>query len=152
MVSRQYVGQWSSDPTGAWWLGDNGDWDYPERGSWKATDDGRWWYGDISGWYAKNTWLMINGYWFYFDAEGYMASNEWIDGFWVDASGRWTYAGIGSWYDDGAGWTFGDSKGWHAVDTWQKIDGNWYYFDATGHMVADTVIDGYKIGPNGVCE
>ena len=33
---------------------------------------------------------------------------------------------------------------------WVQYKGNWYYLDASGAMVTDTVVEGYRIGHDGV--
>ena len=33
---------------------------------------------------------------------------------------------------------------------WVEYKGNWYYLDASGAMVTDTVVEGYRIGRDGV--
>ncbi len=33
----------------------------------------------------------------------------------------------------------------------QKIDGKWYYFDSTGYMLTNGIVDGYWVGADGVC-
>ena len=33
---------------------------------------------------------------------------------------------------------------------WVEYKGNWYYLDASGAMVTDTVVEGYRIGHDGV--
>jgi hypothetical protein len=49
-----------------------------------------------------------------------------------------------------------DSKGWWNTEGdsysigWEKIDSKWYYFDESGYMAHNTIIDGYYIDFNGV--
>ena len=60
----------------------------------------------------------------------------------VSAAGQWKLDGNGWWYqnDDGS-WT---SNGW------QMIDGQYYYFNGSGYMLANTTTpDGYYVGPDG---
>ena len=33
---------------------------------------------------------------------------------------------------------------------WYNIDNNWYYFDDSGAMMTNTIIDGWKIDGNGI--
>lgn len=37
----------------------------------------------------------------------------------------------------------------HAKE-WKQIDVRWYYFDSNGRMALNTIIDGYRIGTDGV--
>lgn len=54
------------------------------------------------------------------------------------------------------GWAANDSGQWFYYENgrpvvgWKELGGRWYYFYADGLMAADTDIDGYKIGPDGV--
>ena len=48
-------------------------------------------------------------------------------------------------------WYIEDSLGWYPVSKWQKIDGCWYYFEASGYMAVKRYIDGYWVGSDGVC-
>ena len=53
-----------------------------------------------------------------------------------------------SWRQNSKGW-------WYTVESaatgWMKIDGKWYYFYSDGYMAHDTIIDGFKLGSDGVC-
>ncbi len=62
--------------------------------------------------------------------------NEWVDGKWYDAEGKQTYSGRLTWESDASGWWVEDSDGWYPVNSWQKIDGTWYFFKADGYMAA----------------
>lgn len=118
--------------------------------SWKCDSNG-WWLEYPNNSYPEQEWVDLDGTWYYFNWMGYMASSEWIGGYWLDSSGALTYEEIGSWKNDGYGWWYGDTSGWYASNCWQKIDGNWYYFDGSGYMVTNRRIDGYWIGSDGVC-
>lgn len=61
-------------------------------------------------------------------------SNEWVNGKWYDANGKQTYKGTLKWKSDANGWWVEDSEGWYPTSQWQKIDGKWYYFTASGYM------------------
>lgn len=75
--------------------------------------------------------------------------NEWVNGKWYNADGVNDYAGILSWKCNSTGWWVEDSKGWYPVSQWQKIDGKWYYFDASGYMESSCYRDGYWLGSDG---
>ena len=76
-------------------------------------------------------------------------SNEWVDGKWYDADGKQTYKGKMSWKSDAAGWWIEDSSGWYPTSQWQKIDGKWYYFTASGYMDYSEYRDGCWLGADG---
>ena len=132
------------------WYGADGNQTYPGILSWKQDATG-WWVEDTTGWYPVSLWQKIDGIWYYFNASGYMASSEWIDGWWCNADGSCTYAGVGSWKQDATGWWYGDTLGWYAYSQWLKVDGYWYYFDESGYMVTNRYVDGWWIGADGVC-
>lgn len=60
--------------------------------------------------------------------------NEWVDGQWYDANGKTTYSPKGSWKKNSIGWWYEDTSGWFPTARWQKIDGDWYYFNDIGYM------------------
>ena len=57
-------------------------------------------------------------------------------------TGYWTRFGTNNWYYIDSNQNF--------VVGWKQIDGKWYYFDKDNGMVTNTVVDGYKIGSDGV--
>ncbi|MDO4589850.1 MAG: hypothetical protein Q4B35_00415 [Slackia sp.] len=74
------------------WLFDGGVWYYLHPWGGMHTGwlqlDGVWYYLNGSG--AMLTgWQFIGGAWYYLDGSGAMAANRWVDGYYVDASGRW---------------------------------------------------------------
>ena len=75
-------------------------------------------------------------------------SNEWAGGRWYNKNGTQTYRGIGHWYNKVRGWWFIDSLGWHPVDSWQKIDGKWYFFHKDGYAAKSEFVKGWWIGSN----
>lgn len=76
-------------------------------------------------------------------------SNEWVDGKWYDADGNQSYSGTLEWKCNSAGWWVEDTANWYPVSCWQKIDGYWYYFDASGYMVSSAWQDGCWLGSDG---
>ena len=139
-----YTGEWKKGQ----WYDVNGGTSYKPKGGWKQDTTG-WWYEDSSGWYPKSQWQKIDGYWYYFDSRGYMASSEWINGWWVDKDGAWRYKPRGSWKQNATGWWYEDTSGWYPTSQWQKIDGKWYYFEGTGYMASNTIIDVWTVGADG---
>lgn len=115
---------------------------------WKCNSTG-WWVEYSDGSYPVSSWKKIDNTWYYFDKSGYMVSNEWRDGYWLSSNGALEYKYTASWKHNGSGWWFEDASGWYPSNRWQKIDGCWYYFDASGYMVTNQYIDGYWVGADG---
>ena len=118
--------------------------------SWKSNATG-WWIEDTDGWYPVNQWQKIDGVWYFFKPDGYMASNEYYNGYWFNSDGSWDSQYLLSWKSNSTGWWVEDISGWWPAGSWLKIDGYWYYFDASGYMVTNQYVDGYWIGADGVC-
>ncbi len=114
-----------------------------------VTTDGKSQYYKEDGTVAKNEWVTINNIKYYFNADGYNASNEWINGKWISADGSCTYEGELKWKSNSTGWWVEDTKGWYPVSSWQKIDGVWYYFNASGYMASNEYYNGYWFNSDG---
>ena len=98
------------------------------------------------------------------DSDGTMATG------WREIDGQWYFfnnsgAMRAGWYDDGSSWYWFGSDGAMATG-WRSIAGSWYCFDdsgvmkancwmgdyyflSNGAMATNTVIDRYRIGPDG---
>ena len=76
-------------------------------------------------------------------------SNEWIKGKWFNKNGKRTYEGIGHWKQYSKGWKYVDTLGWYPKNQWQKIDGEWYFFNKEGYMETDTYRQGYYLTSTG---
>lgn len=107
-----------------WYYYENG---YIVRG-WKSVS-GEWYYLDPLSGVMKTGWQYIDNAWYYLWEGGSMAKG------WVESSGAWYYLDR----------TYGYMR-----TGWQSIDNCWYYFYSSGAMATNTVIDGWKIGANGV--
>ena len=75
--------------------------------------------------------------------------NEWVNGLKYNAKGYQTYKYVGSWHQNKKGKWFSDTSGWYAKNSWQKIDGKWYFFNSQGYMETDTYRQGYHLGKEG---
>ncbi len=132
------------------WYNIDGVCDYAGTLSWKSNAKG-WWIEDSEGWYPTNQWQKIDGIWYFFKPDGYMASNEYYNGYWFNRDGSWDSQYKLSWKSNSKGWWVEDISGWWPSSTWLKIDGYWYYFNASGYMVTNQYVDGWWIGADGVC-
>ena len=113
---------------------------------WKQLSD-KWYYFDRSGTMASG-WKQISGTWYYFESSGAMVSG------WKQIGGTWYYfepsgAMAKNWKQIGGSWYYFGSSG-AMVTGWKQISGKWYYFYDSGKMATNTIIDGYKIGKDGV--
>lgn len=91
-----------------------------------------WYYFESSGAMATG-WKEINGVYYFFKSNGSMAANEYCGGYWLDASGAWTYKYKASWKQNATGWWYGDDSGWYAKDQTLRIDDKNYNFNASGY-------------------
>lgn len=57
----------------------------------------------------------------------------------------------GTWQEDSVGWYYQNDDGSYQKNGWfQDGDGKWYYFDANGYMLTNTITpDGYQVGSDG---
>ena len=144
--SNGYSNEWA----GGKWYDADGSQTYTGTLSWKSDASG-WWVEDSSGWYPKSQWQKIDGIWYFFKPDGYMASNEYYNGYWFNKDGSWDEKYFLSWKSNATGWWVEDKSGWWPASSWLKIDGYWYYFDASGYMVTNQYVDGWWISADGVC-
>ncbi len=144
--NTSYSNEWRD---GRWYNAD-GTQTYFGTLQWKSNANG-WWVEDTDGWYPTNQWQKIDGIWYFFKPDGYMASNEYYNGYWFNADGSWDDKYLLSWKSNSTGWWVEDISGWWPASSWLKIDGYWYYFDASGYMVTNRYVDGWWISADGVC-
>lgn len=111
--------------------------------------NGKWQYNDAAGMPVKNTWFYDKNYGqsYYLDNNGNMATG------WILDNNKWYYSDYSG--QKQTGWKFIDNK-WYYLDSsgvmktgWINLDNKWYYLYPSGEMASKTIIDGYKIGPNG---
>ena len=145
-TKSKYSNEWVD---GKWYDAD-GKQTYKGKLQWKCNSTG-WWVEDTDGWYPSNQWQKIDGTWYFFKPDGYMASNEYYNGYWFNSDGSWDDKYLLSWKSNSTGWWVEDISGWWPSSSWLKIDGSWYYFNASGYMVSNQYVDGWWIDADGVC-
>ena len=74
--------------------------------------------------------------------------NEWRNGYWYDRNGVKTSYTM-KWKRDKKGWWIVDNTGWYPKNSWQKIDGIWYFFKSSGYMASDEWCRSYYLNKNG---
>ncbi len=144
------AGKYSNEWINGKWYNADGTQTYKGTMSWKSNATG-WWIEDTDGWYPTNQWQKIDGTWYFFKPDGYMAASEYYNGYWFNADGSWDEQYFLTWKCNSTGWWVEDISGWWPSSSWLKIDGYWYYFDASGYMVSNCYIDGWWISADGVC-
>lgn len=93
------------------------------------------WVEDENGWYVQYS-------------DGTYAADEFVDGWWLDAGGYLNEEWEAGWIQDDYGWWY-QSYEWYPTDQWLKIDGDWYYFGASGYMVTSSWVGEYYLTANG---
>lgn len=119
---QQIDGEW-------YYLGGNG----AMRTNWQQIG-GIWYYLGSNG-VMRTGWQQIGGVYYYFKSSGAMAANEYCGGYWLSASGAWTYKHKATWRQDAKGWWFGDETGWYAKNETLTIDDKSYTFDSNGYWI-----------------
>ncbi len=125
---RYYIDSNGDIHTG--WLRSGGKWYYFDDTGVMQTgwfkDNGKWYYADSNG-VMQTGWIYTGGKWYYLSSSGAMHTG------WLRSRGKWYYLG-----SDGAMQT-----------GWINVGGKMYYLYDDGSMAANTIIDGYVIGPDG---
>ena len=155
-VSQQQIqaAAWKKDNTGWWYQEDNGTY---TKSKWKKIGS-EWYWFDTNGYMAVG-WKKINNSWYYFKSDGAMlgkgwhkigssyyymydtgamAQNTWIGNEYVDANGVWIQGKtkyVQGWKKSGTRWWYCHKDGSYTKSGWEKINGKYYYFDASGYML-----------------
>ena len=116
---------------------------------WRKDSKG-WWYDLGGGQYLKNCWKKIDGKWYFFDKEGYMETNAYRQGYYLKANGAWDgEAQVTGWKQDSKGWRYSLGGREFLKNGWKKINGNWYYFKATGYIAINEFVQGWWLNKTG---
>ena len=136
------------------WLQDNGAWYYlyPEDGvmaqGW-LWDNGKWYYAEYDGKFYQKTWATT----FYTpqDDDAIFVGSEPVE---ISGTIQWSRyfrsdcsMAVG-WEKIGADWYYFKADG-SVYNGWLSSGGKWYYLK-DGVMQANTTVDGYQIGSDGV--
>jgi glucan-binding YG repeat protein len=141
--------------------------------NWDKNADGTWSFYDQTGTKIVSKWINVGGHWYYLKADG-IAATGWqqIDGTWyyfdklyadmkagwVNDNGTWYYtnssgAMVTGWVNVNGSWYYlspyaGGPQG--SMKTgWINDNGTWYYLNGSGAMLANTTVDGYRLGASG---
>ncbi len=152
---KKYYSNADGTAYSGWMLDAKGNWYYlnadgsPTTG-WQQIG-GVWYYLDKDGIMGVG-WIHDGKNWYYMDSSGGMVSNAWVGGYWLGGGGAWTYLPTGYWMVNSTGWWYEDTTGWYPTSTWQKINGEWYYFKSSGYMATEEAIDGCWVNADGQWE
>ena len=126
------------------------------RAIYNAIDDQGMYYVTFTAQTSGNYYIAFINYYgeqkeykFYIKCIDNSYSNEWIDGKWYNSDGTCTYTGKLEWKSNSNGWWVEDTSGWYPKDSWQKIDGTWYYFKPDGYMASSEYYGGYWFNGDG---
>ena len=113
---------------------------------WVKTDAG-WTFYNTDGTQVKGQWVNDGGVWYYIKADGTMATG------WIQDGSTWYYlqssgAMKTGWLNDNGTWYYLQSSGAMATG-WLNDNGTWYFLNSSGAMLANTTVDGYKLGASG---
>lgn len=148
---REIGGQWYAfDESGAMrtgWCDGGASWYWLDSDGAMATGwreiNGQWYFFNNSG--AMQTgWYDDGSSWYWFGSDGAMATG------WRSIAGSWYYldgsgAMVTGWLNENGSWYYFDDSGVMKANCWMGD----YYFLSNGAMATNTVIDGYRIGPDG---
>lgn len=94
-------------------------------------------------WYCfDETGLMLSDAWsgnYWLGHDGAMARDQWVDDghYYVGADGAWVPSRTRPvWRSDTVGWWLEHPDGSYPQNTWEAVDGSWYYFSALGYVAS----------------
>ncbi len=173
------TGWWWQEDNGSYpvsqWKVINGKWHaFDARGYMRSgwfLSNGKWYYlGAANDGSMKTGWQLVNGSWYYLNpgngdmaanqwignyyvgGSGAMLTNQWIGNYYVDGSGKWVPGktnATAQWIQSGNRWWYRHADGGYTKNDWEKINGFWYYFDASGWMLANQWVGNYYVGALG---
>ena len=173
------TGWWWQEDNGSYpvsqWKVINGKWyAFDARGYMRSgwfLSNGKWYYlGAANDGSMKTGWQLVNGSWYYMNpgngdmaanqwignyyvgGSGAMLTNQWIGNYYVDGSGKWVPGktnATAQWIQSGNRWWYRHADGGYTKNDWEKINGFWYYFDASGWMLANQWVGNYYVGTSG---
>ena len=173
------TGWWWQEDNGSYpvsqWKVINGKWHaFDARGYMRSgwfLSNGKWYYlGAANDGSMKTGWQLVNGSWYYLNpgngdmaanqwignyyvgGSGAMLTNQWIGNYYVDESGKWVPGktkATAQWIQSGNRWWYRHADGGYTKNDWEKINGFWYYFDASGWMLANQWVGNYYVGALG---
>ena len=122
------------------------------------TPDG--YYCGSDGAYVTNCWIKVNDTDYYMNASGKMTKNAWVGDYYLDSNGYIVKnAWIGAYYLDSEGkyvrnaftpdGYYCGSDGSYVTNCWIKVNGKYYYMNATGTVTKNAWVGSYYLGSDG---
>ena len=96
-------------------------------------------YMNASGTVTKNTWVGD----YYLDGNGYIVKNAWIGAYYLDSDGKYV---TNAFTPDGY---YCGSDGAYVTNCWVKVNGKYYYMNATGTVTKNAWVGSYCLGSDG---
>lgn len=118
---------------------------------WKQLGVNRYYFGDIMDGAMKTGWQLIKNKYYYFGGtdDGHMFTGLLpYEGkyYYLNEDGIMQIGGL-FWNNN---WYYLNNDGSMVIGWKRNIDGKWYYMNSSGAMMRNTIIEGFKIGPDGV--
>jgi glucan-binding YG repeat protein len=95
---------------------------------------------NTSGTVTKNAWVGD----YYLDSNGYIVKNAWIGAYYLDSDGKYVR---NAFTPDGY---YCESDGAYVTNCWVKVNGKYYYMNATGTVTKNAWVGSYYLGSDGV--
>lgn len=99
---------------------------------------------DEDGYLVTDSWRKNGNDWYYLGEDGRITRNTKVDEYYLDSDGKMVR---NAWVElineedmdspetPASYWYFFDGEGRSVVSSWKKVNGKWYYFDDSGHML-----------------
>ena len=99
---------------------------------------------DEDGYLVTDSWRKNGNDWYYLGEDGRITRNTKVDEYYLDSDGKMVR---NAWVElineedmdspetPASYWYFFDGEGKSVVSSWKKVNGKWYYFDDSGHML-----------------
>ena len=118
-----------------------------------------WYYVGNDGYAVQNGWKNIDGAYYYFN-DARIEKNVVIEGCYLNKNGVWDTKKGWKHYKNSIEdiWYYVDQSGKALNDGWEKVDGEYYYFDDgnysmyNGEMLKHMVVDDYYINKSGILD
>lgn len=133
------VGKWVSNSVGKWYEYSDGTY---ENSGFKKIENETYYF--TSNGYVKTGWLSVNNNWYFFKNSGCMITSNWVGSYYMDSDGKMK---TNTFTSDGY---YCGADGVYVRNAWIKVDGKYYYMEASGLTKKNGWQGAYYLGNDGV--